>query len=174
VDISDYNGRASTAGFHTNEASMNHKINRSMAINHENRAWELRCKGWSQARIAAELGLTQSGICKILERANRKEMERGSEISSEGQTVRTEPQMFDSARLDMFNTCPNGVSITCGLLEDGTYQWVARWRRKRVVARSIREALDKLADRLNLKAPSQAPVKFRAYVHRRTEEDYKR
>ena len=34
-------------------------------------AWDLRCKGWAQARIAAELGVNQSTICRDLEVASK-------------------------------------------------------------------------------------------------------
>src|SRR5262249_9527741 len=34
--------------------------------------WELRVKGWTQWRIATELGLSQPAICKILERVCRQ------------------------------------------------------------------------------------------------------
>ena len=38
----------------------------------EARAWELRQKGWSQARIAADLGITQQGVSTLLRRLARQ------------------------------------------------------------------------------------------------------
>ena len=38
----------------------------------EEKAWALRCKGWSQPRIAAELGIAQSSVARALQRATEK------------------------------------------------------------------------------------------------------
>ncbi len=38
----------------------------------ESRAWELRQKCYTQERIAAELGIDQSTVCKILGRVNKR------------------------------------------------------------------------------------------------------
>ncbi len=38
----------------------------------EEKAWALRCKGWSQPRIAAELGIDQSSVARALQRATEK------------------------------------------------------------------------------------------------------
>lgn len=38
----------------------------------EARAWELRQKGWSQARIAVDLGITQQGVSTLLRRLARQ------------------------------------------------------------------------------------------------------
>ena len=50
--------------------------NRSQTVDHESKAWGLRCKGWCQSRIAGELGLTQQGISKLLGRIEARELIR--------------------------------------------------------------------------------------------------
>lgn len=48
------------------------KINRELAREREDRAWELRQKGWTQAAIGRELGISQVGAGKALRRAERR------------------------------------------------------------------------------------------------------
>lgn len=48
------------------------KISREVARERENRAWEMRQRGFTQAAIATELGIGQSGINKALKRAERR------------------------------------------------------------------------------------------------------
>lgn len=45
----------------------------------EARAWDLRCRGWSQSRIARALDVTQSGVSKMLDRIEVRELKRMSE-----------------------------------------------------------------------------------------------
>jgi DNA-binding MarR family transcriptional regulator len=42
----------------------------------EAKAWELRQRGWTQSRIARELGLDQGTICRMLGRIERRELKR--------------------------------------------------------------------------------------------------
>lgn len=42
----------------------------------EARAWRMRSRGWSQLRIADELGITQSGVSRLLARVERRELRR--------------------------------------------------------------------------------------------------
>lgn len=44
----------------------------------ETRAWRLRSRGWSQQRIADELGVTQSAVSRLLGRVERRELRRMS------------------------------------------------------------------------------------------------
>lgn len=43
---------------------------------HEDEAWQLRTRGWTQLRIAEHLGLSQQGVSVILRRASEKFRER--------------------------------------------------------------------------------------------------
>lgn len=38
----------------------------------ESRAWQLRCQGWTTYRIAAEIGITQSAVWKMLRRVEQR------------------------------------------------------------------------------------------------------
>jgi hypothetical protein len=42
--------------------------NRTQSREYEARAWEYRCRGWGQRRIAEQLGISQPGVSKILRR----------------------------------------------------------------------------------------------------------
>jgi hypothetical protein len=53
--------------------------NRSQARDHEGKAWDLRCRGWSQWRIAAQIGVCQQAVSKILARVEARELKRLSE-----------------------------------------------------------------------------------------------
>ena len=58
---------------------------------HELHAWDLRCRGWTQARIADELGLTQQSVSRILARVNKrslKELTRRVELLKAEQHAR--------------------------------------------------------------------------------------
>lgn len=48
------------------------KVKPEQAREHERRAWELRCRGWTQPRIARELGLDDSAVCRILKRVSAR------------------------------------------------------------------------------------------------------
>lgn len=43
-----------------------------VTLDREERAFELRTKGWTQQRIAKEIGVTQAAICQILTRVTKK------------------------------------------------------------------------------------------------------
>ena len=45
---------------------------RADARQRERRAWELRVQGWTQERIALELNLSQSGVSRVLRRAEKR------------------------------------------------------------------------------------------------------
>jgi len=53
-----------------------HPKNHEQTVEHERKAWAFRCRGWSQNRIAAELGLSQPGVCKMLGRIESRELKR--------------------------------------------------------------------------------------------------
>ena len=38
----------------------------------EQKAWDLRCKCWTQAQIAEELKMTQSGVSRLLQRVEKR------------------------------------------------------------------------------------------------------
>lgn len=42
----------------------------------EERAWELRCRNWSQSAIAAELGVSRQAVAKALQRVERRALAR--------------------------------------------------------------------------------------------------
>src|SRR5262245_38987516 len=46
--------------------------NRELVCQRERNAWELRCLGWSQARIGEAIGLTQSGVFRLLRRVEER------------------------------------------------------------------------------------------------------
>lgn len=69
------------------------KVKPEQAREHEARAWALRQQGWTQQRIAAELGLGQSAVCRILARVSRRTLK---ELSDDVGRVKAE----QSERLD--------------------------------------------------------------------------
>lgn len=44
----------------------------------ESKAWAMRARGWSQIRIAAELGMSQPGVSRLLRRIERRALKRMS------------------------------------------------------------------------------------------------
>ena len=50
--------------------------NREQVIENETKAWQLRCRGWVQTRIAAHLGISQPAISKILKRVELRELKK--------------------------------------------------------------------------------------------------
>lgn len=55
------------------------KINRELAREREDRAWEMRQRGWTQAAIGKELGISQVGAGKALRRAEARVLKRMSD-----------------------------------------------------------------------------------------------
>lgn len=55
------------------------RINKEIRLQREKTAWELRQKMWSQDKIAEELGITQSGVAKLLKRLTLRYAESFSE-----------------------------------------------------------------------------------------------
>lgn len=59
------------------------KVTPTEAREHERRAWELRCKGWTYQRIAAEIKVDQSAVCKILRRTSDRVLaELGEDVKA--------------------------------------------------------------------------------------------
>lgn len=52
------------------------KIPKEVARQREDAAWELRQKGWTQQKIADELGITQTGVYRALRRAEARVLKR--------------------------------------------------------------------------------------------------
>jgi predicted transcriptional regulator len=63
------------------------RVKKEVALQHECRAWELRGLGWSQARIAAELGVERSAVSRMLKRAGERVLE---ELADEVEQVKAE------------------------------------------------------------------------------------
>jgi transposase len=51
---------------------MSNPVPKEVTIERERRAWELRQKGWSHRRIAAELGIDDSTVTKALQRVTKR------------------------------------------------------------------------------------------------------
>jgi predicted transcriptional regulator len=55
---------------------MSERRRRITAADREKRAWKLTCRGWTQERIAEELGITQQAVSAALKRAEERFAER--------------------------------------------------------------------------------------------------
>jgi hypothetical protein len=53
--------------------------NHSQVVSREVSAWRLRCQGWTLQRIADHLGLSASGVWRILQRIEKRELKALSE-----------------------------------------------------------------------------------------------
>jgi hypothetical protein len=60
-------------------------VNRQQAREHERRAWELRQQGWSERRIAAEIGVEAASVHRILARDEKRLV---AQLKEEGEKVK--------------------------------------------------------------------------------------
>ena len=81
---------------------------------------------------------------------------------------------FDGARLDLADAHCGSLSIRSELSESGSFTWILRCGKVRTTGASIREVIDKFADKINADLTPEDPVEFRAYMFRRSEDDYKK
>ncbi len=65
------------------------RIPREITRERECRAWELRQKGWTQQRIANELGITQQAVQAILKRLDMRFLAKADELIAEQKAAQT-------------------------------------------------------------------------------------
>lgn len=76
--------------------------NKETTAHREREAWRLRCRGWSQQRIADHLGITQPSVNAILKRVEAREAKRHAEdydrikIQVDGQLAHIQEEASDA------------------------------------------------------------------------------
>jgi predicted transcriptional regulator len=64
--------------------------NREETLHREADAWDLRCKGWTEQRIADKLGVTRMAVSKILKRVSTRRYKELAAAVEEQKVVQTE------------------------------------------------------------------------------------
>jgi predicted transcriptional regulator len=85
-----------------------------IVLDRESRAWQLRQQGWSQMRIAKELGIDQSTVSRLLQRISDRvlaELQENVERVKVEQTVQLE-HLYDEALQAWERSKQDAVKIT--------------------------------------------------------------
>jgi hypothetical protein len=107
-------------------------------------------------------------------KAGNKANPNGRPRGTKGRKLATSNLTFDQARLNLAEEYREGFSVKCELDQNGLHRWIIKAGKARVTGETIRDALDKLAEKLRVKLALGEKKEFKALMYRRTEDDYKK